>query len=170
MPLHEISSRNTALTGSWRSLIVFLLLCYGVATIGGLVTDSSLGTWYRDLAKPSFNPPDWLFGPVWTVLYALIAVAGWSIWRLRPHPAVRAALWVFALQLLLNLSWTAFFFGLRSPALALMAISLLMVVIAANIVLFWRLDQSAAWLLVPYLFWVGFATALNAAIWSLNSS
>jgi tryptophan-rich sensory protein len=149
-------------------LIVFLLLCYGVATIGGLVTGPSVGTWYRELAKPSFNPPDWLFGPVWTVLYAFIAVAGWSIWRLRPEPTVRSALWVYALQLFLNLSWSVLFFGLRSPAFGLIAICLLFIAIVVTIPVFWRLDQSAAWLLLPYLFWVGFAVVLNASIWALN--
>lgn len=155
--------------GSWKSLIVFLLACYLIAALGGLATESSVGTWYQELEKPSFNPPNWLFGPVWTVLYALIAVAGWSVWRLRPSSSVAVALGLFALQLALNLAWTVVFFGLRAPGAALIGIGLLLAAVVANTVAFWRLDRSAAVLLFPYVGWVAFAALLNAAIWRLNS-
>lgn len=152
----------------WLSLLAFVAICLGVAAIGGLATAHSLGSWYEGLHKPAFNPPQWIFGPVWTVLYLLIAVAGWQVWRRRGLTSVPAALWVYALQLLLNLAWSFLFFGARRIGLALGEVLVLLAVIVLNTVLFWRIDELAGVLLLPYAGWVGFASLLNAAVWRLN--
>ncbi len=128
------------------------------------------GDWYASLAKPAWTPPTWVFGPAWTILYAMMAVAAWRLWRrlgARPRES-RRALVLFAVQLALNLSWTPVFFGMQRPDLALVVILFLWVAIAATIVAAWKACRTAAALLVPYLAWVTFATALNAAIWRLN--
>ena len=128
------------------------------------------GDWYASLAKPAWTPPTWVFGPAWTILYAMMAVAAWRLWRrlgARPRES-RRALVLFAVQLALNLSWTPVFFGMQRPDLALVVILVLWAAIAATIVAAWKACKTAAALLVPYLAWVTFATALNAAIWRLN--
>ena len=128
------------------------------------------GDWYASLAKPAWTPPTWVFGPAWTILYAMMAVAAWRLWRrlgARPRES-RRALVLFAVQLALNLSWTPVFFGMQRPDLALVVILFLWVAIAATIVAAWKACKTAAALLVPYLAWVTFATALNADIWRLN--
>jgi tryptophan-rich sensory protein len=127
------------------------------------------GPWYAALAKPTWNPPNWVFAPVWSVLYVAIAVAGWLYWRNASSGAV-LALSLWGAQLVLNASWSWLFFGLHSPALALVDISLLLVAIAFFIVLAHPISTAAAWLFVPYGVWVSFATALNVAIWHLNRS
>ncbi|MDE2149979.1 MAG: tryptophan-rich sensory protein [Gammaproteobacteria bacterium] len=149
------------------ALAGFVALCYGIAAAGSAATAISLDTWYPALQKPAFTSPDWIFGPVWTLLYALIAVAGWRLWRLRGF-ADRAAWRAYALQLLLNLAWSVLFFALQRPALALADSALLWLAIAANTLLFGRVDRCAGALLLPYLAWVGYAAALNAAIVALN--
>lgn len=148
------------------ALAVFLVLCIGGGAASGLATPP--GEWYASIAKPSWTPPGWLFGPVWTALYAMMGVAAWLLWRRRADRTARRALACFAVQLALNFAWTPAFFGLRSPGLALAIIVALLGAIAATVVASWRASRAAAWLLVPYLAWVGFATALNAAIWRLN--
>lgn len=153
---------------SLPALAVFLVLCLLVAAVGGAVTATSVGTWYAALAKPAFNPPDWIFGPVWTVLYLMIAVAGWRVWRWRERPGARLALGAWGVQLALNLGWSFLFFGARLIGAALVEIVVLLAAILATAALFWRIDRLAGWLLVPYLAWVGFATVLNAALWRLN--
>ncbi len=150
------------------ALIAFIALCLGVAAIGGAVTATSVGTWYAALAKPAFNPPDWVFGPVWTALYLMMAIAAWRVWRARGVGGARQALGAWALQLALNLGWSLLFFGARLIGAALVEIVLLLAAILATLVLFWRIDRAAGWLLVPYAAWVGFATLLNAALWRLN--
>jgi benzodiazapine receptor len=150
------------------SLLVFFALCFAVAAAGGVATASSVHGWYPELAKPPFNPPDWLFAPVWSVLYALIALAGWRLWRRRAAPAGRAALRWWGLQLGFNLSWSFVFFGARLPGAALVDIVLLLGAIGVTILLAARADRAAAWLLAPYAAWTAFAAALNAAIWYLN--
>jgi benzodiazapine receptor len=147
-------------------LAAFLALSFAVAGAGGAVTATSVGDWYPTLAKPAFNPPDWVFGPVWTVLYAMIALAGWRVWRLRG--AREPALLAWALQLGLNLSWSFVFFGARLIGAALIEIVVLLVAIGVTARLFWRIDRGAALLLAPYAAWVGYATLLNAALWRLN--
>lgn len=147
------------------ALLVFVLLCLAAAAFGGAVTRPALGGWYRQLSKPAWTPPDKVFGPVWTLLYLLMAVAGWRLWLLEPSgPAVQ--LW--GLQLVLNALWSYFFFALRSPGLALADIAALWLSLAALIALALPLDRTAALLLAPYLAWVSFAAALNLAIWRRN--
>jgi tryptophan-rich sensory protein len=146
-------------------LLIALAACLGVGGIGGWLTSSSVDSWYPTLVRPAWTPPGWLFGPVWTALYAAMAVSAWLAWR---AGAPRRALGLFAAQLACNLAWSALFFGLRSPLAGLIDIVLLLGLIAATAVAFARSSRPAALLLVPYGLWVAFATALNAAIWALN--
>ena len=150
------------------ALLGFVVLCLAVAAAGGAVTATSVGTWYAGLAKPAFNPPNWVFAPVWTALYLMMAFAGWRVWRQRRAREVRLALGAWALQLALNLGWSFVFFGARLIGAALAEIALLLAAILATAVLFWRIDRVAGALFVPYAAWVAFATALNAALWRLN--
>ena len=149
-------------------LMAFLLACFVVSGIGGLVTASSVGGWYATLDKPAFNPPDWVFAPVWTILYALMAIAAWRVWRTPGSIDRRRALIAFGVQLGLNLLWSILFFGLQLIGLALLEIALLLLAIAVCAVRFWRIERLAGWLLVPYLLWVAFATMLNLSLWLLN--
>jgi benzodiazapine receptor len=148
--------------------IAFLALCLVVSAIGGAATATSVGSWYRTLAKPPFNPPDWVFAPVWTVLFVLMAVAGWRIWRRDGLRRARLPLTLYALQLTLNLAWSIAFFGMRSIGGALVDIVALLLTILATTAVFWRRDRVAGMLFVPYAAWVAFAAVLNAAIWRLN--
>ena len=160
--MHARSAGRSALV-----LLGFLAASFAVSALGGLATASSITTWYPTLAKPSFNPPNWLFGPVWTALYIMIALAGWRVWR-RVGFTDKPAFAAFGAQLLLNLLWPVLFFGLQMLALALAGLVLLWISIAATLLMFRRHDSVAALLFAPYLVWVTFAGALNAAIWSLN--
>jgi benzodiazapine receptor len=128
------------------------------------------GAWYEHLIKPSWRPPNRLFAPAWTILYLTIAVSGWLVWRDFGFAAATLPLAVYGVQLVLNAVWTPIFFGLHRPDLAFFEIVLLWLSIIATISLFYPLNPSAAWLLVPYLAWVTFAAALNFAIWRLNSA
>ena len=142
----------------------FLGACFAAA-LAGLIFP--VGAWYDGLRKPSWNPPKWIFGPVWTVLYILMAVAGWLVWR---QAGFGAAIAVFGLQLVLNFLWTALFFGLKRPDLALGDLVLLWLAILACILLFAPVNGWAALLMLPYLAWTGFAGFLNLAILRLNGS
>ncbi len=133
-----------------------------------MATASSVGTWYQTLAKPSFNPPDWVFAPVWTTLYILMGVAGWLVWRASGWGRATSALVLFAVQLALNLAWSFLFFGGRHIGLALIEIVLVLAAIVVTAFLFRRHSGWAALLLLPYAAWVSFATVLNAALWRLN--
>jgi len=156
------------MTRDLPSLLGFLVLCFAVAAAGGAVTATSVHGWYQALAKPVFNPPDWVFAPVWSVLYATIALAGWRLWRRRAAPAAGAALRWWGLQLAFNLAWSFAFFGARLPGLALADIVLLLGALAITIRLAALSDRAAAWLLGPYAAWSAFAALLNASIWYLN--
>lgn len=149
-------------------LLAFVAACLAVGAIGGAVTATSVGTWYQQLRKPSFNPPNWVFAPVWTALYIAMAVAAWRVWRARGLEGARSALVLFALQLALNLGWSILFFGLRQIGLALIEILILLATLVATTLAFRRIDGIAALLLVPYVAWVSFATVLTAAVWRLN--
>lgn len=147
-------------------LIIAVALPLAAGLIGSLVTTPAIPTWYATLIKPSFSPPNWLFGPVWTLLYILMGVALYRVvaktsWR---HPAIK----LFLIHLVLNTFWSIAFFGLKSPLLGFLVILALLTMIAAIIRKFYRLDTIAAYLLIPYLAWVTFATILNLAIWQLN--
>ncbi len=146
----------------------FLVLCLAISAIGGWVTADSVGTWYRTLQKPVFNPPDWVFAPVWTLLYLMIALAGWRVWRRVGFSGARAGMVAYSAQLALNLAWSFLFFGGRLMGTALAEILLLLVAIGVNAALFWRTDRLAGWLLIPYAAWVAFACLLNFALWRLN--
>ncbi len=148
--------------------LVFVAFSVTAAVLGALVTAPAIDGWYRELAKPAFNPPDWVFGPAWTTLYTLIAYAAWRAWRAGEGAARRGAFVSYGVQMILNAAWSWLFFGLQSPALALVDIVLLLVAIAFNTVLFQRIDRLAGALLLPYLAWVAFATLLNASIVLLN--
>ena len=147
-----------------RSAITpFLLLVVGGGLIIGLFT--APGPWYAELTKPSFNPPGWIFGPVWTVLYVLIAIAGWRVFQRDPSGPAMKLWWA---QLALNFAWSPVFFALHNIGLALVIIVVLLAVILAFIAVARRTDTVSAWLFVPYACWVGFASVLNGAIWQLN--
>ncbi len=151
------------------ALIVSLALCFAVAAIGGAVTRPNIDGWYAGLAKPPFNPPDWVFAPVWTLLFAMMAVAAWRVWLADPSMrSNRRALILFALQLAFNLAWSVVFFGAQSPLAGLVVILVLEGLIAATIAAFRPIDRLAAWLMVPYAAWVAFAIVLNLSIYSLN--
>lgn len=158
---------TTARSHHLPALAVSLLIVGLVATLGGLASADAAAD-YGKLAQPSWAPPSYLFGPVWTVLYVVMAVAAWLIWRANPrwgNPAIIA----YGVQLALNLLWSPLFFGLGWRGLALVDILLLDIAVAVTIALFWKINRIAAVMLVPYFGWVLFATALNYAVWSLNS-
>lgn len=146
------------------TIVVFIALVFLAALIG---TQFGPGPWYAALQKPTWVPPNWLFGPVWTVLYIGIAMAGWLVWR-SERAAVAMPMLFWGVQLLLNGLWSYLFFGLQRPGFALIDIVLLLIAIGCFIVQARKISAPAAWLFVPYLLWVGFATALNFAIWRLN--
>ena len=155
-------------TRDYAGLAAFIALNAAVSGLGSWATAASVGTWYVTLAKPAFNPPNWIFAPVWSALYLMIAIAGWRAWRRATGAQLRLALTAYAVQLALNLSWSFVFFGARLIGPALAVIAALLVAILANAFLFWRIDRAAGALLVPYAAWVSFATLLNAALWRLN--
>ena len=146
-------------------LIPFAAASFGAAATGAIFRP---GQWYKQLDKPRWRPPDWLFGPVWTILYLAIALSGWLVWSEAGIAGAALPLAVYTLQLLLNAAWTPIFFGLHRPGLALLEILMLWLAILATIVLFHPISAAAAWLLVPYLAWVSFASALNFSIWLRN--
>ncbi len=146
------------------ALVIAVAVCLAAAGVGAYATVRSLGDWYIALPKPSWNPPNAVFGPVWTLLYLGMAVAVWLVWRMRDGGDVSSALAWFAVQLVLNVLWSVSFFGLRSPLAGLVVIVLLWYAILATILAFAPISLLAAAVLVPYLAWVTFATALNAAI------
>jgi translocator protein len=146
----------------------FVLLCLAVGFLGALATMPSIPTWYAALAKPSFNPPNGIFGPVWTVLYIAMAIAAWLIWKSPASPMRTNALMIWGAQLFLNALWTPTFFAFHRIVYALLVIVLLDLALACLIVMTWRPLRTASLLLMPYLAWTMFATALNTAIFRLN--
>jgi benzodiazapine receptor len=149
-------------------LAAFLAACFAAAGLGSVFAAHSVSTWYQELARPSWNPPDWVFGPVWTILYTLMAVAAWLVWRRagfvrNPWPLV----W-FCLQLFLNVLWSAVFFGLRSPGEGMAMLVALWLAILVTTTQFWRVRAVAGVLMLPYLAWAAFAGVLNFAIWRMN--
>ncbi len=150
------------------SLAVSLALCFAAGGLGSIATSAKIPTWYAALAKPSWGPPNWIFGPVWSTLYALMAVAAWMVWTQREQPGARGALMLFGMQLVLNMLWSFVFFGAEAPGLAMAEIVVLWLAIAATIWTFRAIAPAATWMLAPYLAWVSFASCLNFAIWRLN--
>ncbi|KKS31673.1 MAG: TspO and MBR like protein [Candidatus Amesbacteria bacterium GW2011_GWA2_42_12] len=149
-------------------LIVAVSVSEIVGIIGSVFTTSSIQTWYAALAKPALNPPAWVFGPVWTILYFLMGVAAFLVWEKGLNKKdVKIALIIFDVQLALNIFWSIIFFGLRSSGWAFVEIIFLWLAILATIILFARISRPAAWLLLPYIVWVSFAGYLNYSIWQL---
>ena len=148
-------------------LLGWLLLAFAAAASGGFAS-ASAGSFYGELVRPSWAPPGWLFGPVWSALYLLMGLSAWLVWRVRGFAGAKGALLVFIFQLAANALWTWLFFVWRQGGLAFAEILLLWVLIAATIGLFWRVSRLAAALLLPYLAWVSFASALTLSIWRLN--
>lgn len=143
------------------SLLRAILICEGVGVLGSVFTVSNIPTWYAGLNKPTFSPPNWVFGPVWTLLYFLMGVALFLVWR-KKIPMI------FSLQLILNFVWSVVFFGMRSPLGGLIVIVLLWLAILGSIINFWKISRWAGILLIPYLGWVTFASILNYNIFILN--
>jgi translocator protein len=152
----------------WLGLVVFLALCFAVGGIGGLVTYPALDVWYKNLNKPSWTPPNAVFGPVWNTLFLLTAFAGWLVWRKKGLAGARVQMSAFAAQLALNLLWSVFFFGLRRPDLAFIDVLLLWIAVAAMVVTFYRVRPLACLMMLPYLGWVTYAALLNFALWQMN--
>jgi len=149
--------------------ILCLVVTFSAAFIGSYFTRSAISGWYANLNKPFFTPPDWLFGPVWTGLYILMAVSAFLVWQKGfAHPAVKMALALYLLQLVLNLLWTPIFFGLKMPFIAFIEIVFLYIAIIFTILAFARVSIFAALLLIPYILWTTFAAILNLSIWLLN--
>jgi len=154
---------------SWAALAGFIALCLAVGALGGWMTAGSVADWYPTLAKPSWTPPNSIFGPVWTALYVLMAFAAWLVWRKDMRFAgVKAAMILFMAQLALNFLWSLLFFGLRAPGLALVDIVTLLFVLVLTVWAFFQQSRLAGLIMLPYLAWVFFAAALNFAIWRLN--
>jgi tryptophan-rich sensory protein len=153
-------------TRAWPGLALWLLLCYGASFVGSRFRP---GPWYDALEKPPWTPPGWIFAPVWTVLYGMMAVAAWLVWKRLGVAGAPVALALFVGQLVANALWSYFFFGLERPGLAFGDIVLLVLLVAATLTAFWRIRTAAGALLIPYLLWVLFAAALNGAVWRLNA-
>jgi benzodiazapine receptor len=150
-------------------LVVCLALTFSAAFLGSLFTRNAISDWYANLNKPFFTPPDWLFGPVWTVLYLLMALSAFLVWQKGlESPIVRIALALYLLQLILNGLWTPLFFGLKVPLVAFIEILLLWTAIILTIIASARVSMPAALLLLPYIVWTSFAAVLNFSIWLLN--
>ncbi len=150
-------------------LLVSVLICELAGIIGSFFTTPAIPAWYASLTKPSFNPPNWLFGPVWTTLFLLMGIAFYLIWqKLAVNKTAKLAMIIFIIHLGFNTLWSILFFGLRNPFYGLIDIAILWLMIVYLIYAFMAIDKRAAYLLVPYLLWVSFATVLNFAIWQLN--
>jgi len=150
-------------------LFVSIIICLSAGWFGSLFTTPAIPIWYAALQKPVFSPPNWLFAPIWTILYILMAIAAWLVWRkgVDKRP-VRAALVIFLIQLVLNALWSLVFFGLRSLIGGEIVIIILWIVLLLTILAFWRITKAAALLLVPYLAWITFAAVLNVSVYILN--
>lgn len=157
------------ISNNWK-LIICILICQATGIISGLLTNTQNNTWYDSIAKPSWNPPGYLFGPVWTILYLLMAISLWIIWKSKaPEIQKYQACLIFAAQLFLNFWWTILFFKFHSPIVAFIEIILMIALIFITIIRFSKISKLAAWLLVPYISWVCFAAILNYNLWKLNS-
>ena len=165
MPAIAATTIRSSSTQSTLALAGWLVLSFSAAVIGGFFMP---GAWYATLKKPSWNPPNWIFGPVWTALYTTMAFAAWLVWKRGGFAGQRVALSLFLAQLLFNALWSPLFFGLRHPALAFADIVLLWLALLGTVTAFWSARPIAGALLLPYLAWVTFASALNFALWRLN--
>lgn len=153
---------------SYIKLAISVIIPLVIGFIGSFFTSRSVNTWYTTINKPAFNPPNWIFGPVWTILFILMGISLYLVWSLGFGKNEWLTTGIFSVNLLLNLLWSLLFFGLRSPFLALMDIMALWVIILVNIIVFYNISKTAGILLVPYLLWVSFASILNYYIYILN--
>ena len=160
----ERLKRDSGARPNVYGIAVIVLACAAVPAIGAAVSAPAVGGWYADVPKPSWTPPDWVFGPVWTALYAMMAVSASLVWVSRNVDDVCCPLSAFGVQLALNLAWSVCFFGLRNPLLAFLDVCLLWVMVAVTTAEFFLVSRAAGWLMVPYWLWVSFAAALNGAI------
>jgi tryptophan-rich sensory protein len=151
----------------WIKLVLCIVICNLAGVFGALFTAQSIPSWYVYLDKPFFSPPNWLFGPVWTALYTLMGISFYMI-LVKGTKKKEGAVKAFVVQLTLNAIWTPLFFGLRMPMIAFFEIILLLAAIIVTIIKFWKISKPAAYLLVPYLLWVMFASVLNFSLWILN--
>jgi translocator protein len=165
MPAITATTIQSSSTRSALALAGWLVLSFSAAAIGGLFMP---GAWFATLKKPSWNPPNWIFGPVWTALYTTMAIAAWLVWKRGGFAGQRVALSLFLAQLLFNALWSPLFFGMHHPGLAFADIALLWLALLGTVAAFWSARPLAGALLVPYLAWVTFASALNFALWRLN--
>ena len=149
-------------------LVASVILCQVAGFLGSLFTTPAIPTWYATLKKPFFNPPNWIFSPVWISLFILMGISLFFVWRRPNHPKFKMAFIFFFVQLILNILWSVAFFGIRSPLLGLMDIVLLWIAILFTILNFLKVSKFAGVLLFPYLIWVSFATLLNFSLWILN--
>lgn len=161
--------KPTSTSQQWLGLLFSLLLVFAAAAAGGLAS-ASAGSFFMELDRPLWAPPAWLFGPAWTVLYLLMGVASWLVWRRGGFSDARLALTLYGVQLVLNGLWTWLFFVMRSGSLAFVEIIVLWILILATIIAFWRKNKLAGLMLVPYLFWVAYASALTFSLWQRNPS
>ncbi len=152
---------------SYLKLILSITVCLAVGGISGFVTANEIPGWYVNISKPSFNPPNWIFGPVWTALYIMMGIAFFLVWKSNV-PVKEKAYLFFGLQLILNFFWSILFFSMHALGVALIEIILMWVSILLTIVSFYPISKPAAYLLIPYLLWVSFASVLNFSIWKLN--
>lgn len=149
--------------------ILSLVICFAASGIGALFTTPQIGGWYATLNRPEIAPPNWVFGPVWTLLFAMMAIAAWLVWKKAGLRQAALPLTLFAVQLVLNVLWSVLFFGLENPFLALLEIVILWLFILATTMTFFRHSRLAGSLMVPYLCWVTFAAVLNYGFWTLNA-
>lgn len=150
--------------------IALIIICNGLGSIGTLATQDNLTGWYSQIIKPSFNPPNWIFGPVWTLLFTLMGIALYLILESKKNKKIiQVAVSVFIVQFIFNIVWSFLFFGAKNPGLAFIDIILLLLFIVLTLLKFEKIDKRSGYLLIPYLFWVSFASILNLSIWLLNS-
>jgi len=154
-----------------KSILPFLisiLIVFSFGFIGSFFTTSSITNWYAFINKPLFSPPNWIFGPVWTLLYILMGISAFLIWKKRDNLKTKSALIFYGIQLILNALWSIIFFGMHNPGLALLEIIILWLFILITLIKFYKINKTAGLLFIPYLLWVSFASILNYAIWILN--
>ncbi|MGC4040529.1 MAG: TspO/MBR family protein [Flavobacterium sp.] len=150
-------------------IVLVVLVCVSLGFVSGMVTEKSVQTWFLTLEKPFFNPPNWIFAPVWTLLYIMMGIAAGLVWTSNADDKlVKKGLGFFAIQFALNMLWSYIFFGLRNPFLALIEIVLLWLMVWETFIVFRKVSKTAGHLMIPYIAWVSFATLLNASIWYLN--
>ncbi|MFC1565616.1 TspO/MBR family protein [Candidatus Neomarinimicrobiota bacterium] len=150
------------------ALVISIIIAQGSGLIGSVFTASSVNTWFETISKPTWNPPSWIFGPVWISLYFLMGIAAYIVWLQKDISSVKIALWVYGIHLIFNSLWSILFFGLQNPQLAFFEIIILLILILITTVLFWKINNWAGALMIPYITWVSLAAFLNYTIWQLN--